>query len=213
LFGAGDYPSDVEVRTPLGPIRLRVYSHDDVLTVNEIFCRCDYEPAESDTLFVDFGSNIGISAAYFLTRNRDSFAYLFEPLARNNERMRPNLKPFEGRYLLTDAAVGMSDGEFEFGWEETGRYGGIGKQTGRYTTVKCLDSNRVLEEILARHGRIDVLKIDIETLEQAVIEKLTPMLCARIGKIFAECEFTHNPLKATHAYTQYGSVARFTRLS
>jgi FkbM family methyltransferase len=162
-------------------------------------------------VFVDFGSNIGISAAYFLSRGRDEFAYLFEPLARNNERLRSNLRPFEGRYSLTEAAVGLAEGEAEFGWEDSGRYGGIGKQTGRYIKVQCLDSNRVLETIIARHGKIDVLKVDIETLERPVVERLTPTLRERIRKIYAEAEFAENPLEATHTYTQYGSVAQFVQ--
>ena len=44
---------------------------------------------------VDFGSNIGISALYFLTRNPSVQVYLFEPVPSNIERLRENLKGYE----------------------------------------------------------------------------------------------------------------------
>jgi FkbM family methyltransferase len=211
LFQAGDYPCSIEVRTPLAPLDLRLYSYHDILTVNEIFCREDYLASAEDAIFVDFGSNIGVSAAYFLTRGPNAFVYCFEPMPRNIERLQLNLSRFSDRYALTQAAVGLSDGEVEFGCEETGRYGGIGVKTGQYVSVKCLDSNRVIEEIVERHGRIDILKIDIETLEKEVVQRLAPRTAARINKIYAECRFERNPLAETHAYAQYGSVARLTR--
>ena len=62
-----------------------------------------------------------ISAAHFLTAAPEAFAYLFEPLPMNAERLRRNLKPFGGRYALEEAAVGETDVQVDFGWEETRR--------------------------------------------------------------------------------------------
>src|SRR5437899_2554338 len=76
LLGRGDYPAAIGVKTPIGPIQLACNSSHDMLTVNEIFCRLDYLATSEDQIVVDFGSNIGISAAYFLTRSRSSFVYL-----------------------------------------------------------------------------------------------------------------------------------------
>jgi len=211
LFGAGAYPAVVDVRTPTGWLSVNVYSHHDVLTVNEIFCRGDYRATEQDRVFVDFGSNIGISAAFFLTRGPEGFAYLFEPLPQNTARLTANLERFEGRYALAEVAVGTQAGQVDFGWEDSGRYGGVGQKTGRYISVKCLDSNRVLDEIIQRHGRIDVLKIDIETLEKAVTERIPPELARHIGRIYAETSFERNPFPATHTYRQYGPIATFLR--
>ena len=79
-----------------------LYSSHDLLTVNEIFCRDDYHADADDTVVVDFGSNIGISAAYFLSRSPDVIAYLFEPLpSTNTERLQAQPpSPFEGHYTL-----------------------------------------------------------------------------------------------------------------
>jgi len=213
LFGLGAYPATIELGTPTGDIHLTAYSHHDILTINEIFCRCDYPADASDEVFVDFGSNIGMSAAYFLTRNRRSFAYLYEPVPSNVERLRSNLAFLSGRYALEVAAVGTHAGTARFGTEETGRYGAIDAQTGTQIDVRCLESNDVLREVIAQRGKIDVLKIDIEGLESAVVSRIFPELRTKIGSIFAECRFAENPLSGTHSYRQYGEVAQFRRLA
>ena len=212
LLNRGTYPTTVRVRTPLGPLDLELYSWHDVLTVNEIFCRLDY-PATHQSIFVDFGSNIGISAAYFLTRNRDAFTYLYEPLPLNIERLERNLRVFESRYALEPVAVGPSEGTVPFAWESTGRYGGIGRDHDQKIEVKCLDSNEVLTRIIEKHDRIDVLKIDIELLEPVVVQRIPFDLARRIGNIYAEWTFESNPLSRTHSYIQRGMVAQFFRRS
>lgn len=209
LFGRGQYPADIRINTPVGPVTLTVYSHHDILTVNEIFCRLDYRASERDRVIVDFGSNVGISATYFLTTAPNSFVYLFEPLPSNIHRLRGNLGRFETRYALQEIAVGSVDGEVEFGWEETGRYGGVGLKTGRYLSVPCRDSNSILEEIIARQGWIDILKIDIETLEQQVTERIPVEIARKIERIYVEYTFDSNPLDRTHDHRQRGTVAQF----
>jgi FkbM family methyltransferase len=211
FLGRGQYPDRIAVNTPMGVVELDVYSHHDMLTINEIFCRLDYKADASDKIIVDFGSNIGISAAYFLTRSKDSRVYLYEPLAFNIERLRKNLAAWPDRYTLSETAVGSSEGDVTFGWEESGRYGGVGMSTGNYVTVPCVDSNAVLAQVLERHGRIDVLKIDIETLEEIVTSRIPLEIAERIGKIYVEFAFATNPLEQTHSMTQYSTVAQFLR--
>ena len=211
LLRRGAYPTTIRVRSPLGPLDLILYSHHDVLTVNEIFCRRDYPAGAQDRVIVDFGSNIGISAAWFLTRGPDGFAYLFEPLPTNVARLRTNLAAFDGRFALAEVAVGLENAAVDFGFEASGRYGGVGVQTGRSMRVACRDSNEVLDGILDTHDRIDVLKIDIEGMEREVLERIPARIRERIEKIYVECRFATNPLWATHRYRQYGSVAQFRR--
>lgn len=205
----GVYPYTARVRTPLGPLDLQLYSPDDVRTVNEIFCRRDYDADANDKVVVDFGSNIGISAAYFLSRGTGVFAYLYEPLPLNIERLRRNLVRFSDRYQLTEVAVGPASGEVQFGWESTGRYGGVGATWDNTMTVQCLNSCDILDKVVATHGAIDVLKVDIETLEEAVVKGIPQSLAERIRKIYVEYEFTGNPLAGTHIHHQYGGIAQF----
>jgi len=212
LTAGGDYPFNCQVKTPSGWLDLRLFTPHDVLTVNEIFCREDYRAEPEDEIVVDFGSNIGISAAYFLSRGPRVQAYLFEPLPANIERLQLNLDRFANRYTLEQVAVGPTEGEVQFDWEETGRYGGVGAATGRTITVKSRNSTTVLEEVIARHGQIDVLKIDIEGLEDAVVAAIPQSLARHIRKVFIEHAFDENPLPDTHALTQYGEIAQLVRL-
>jgi FkbM family methyltransferase len=211
LTEGGDYPFTSRVKTPLGWLDLQLFSPDDVLTVNEIFCREDYPAEPQDKIVVDFGSNIGVSAAYFLSRGPNVRTYLFEPLPVNIERLQTNLAQFRDRYTLEQVAVGPVDGEVEFGWEETGRYGGVGAATGRKMTVTSRNSTNVLEQVIARHGQIDVLKVDIEGLEAAVITGIPHPLARHIRKIYVECVFDVNPLTDTHSLTRYGEISQFVR--
>lgn len=211
LTGTGSYPSTVRVRTPMGWLALQLYTSHDLLTVNEIFCREDYRAESTDTVIVDFGSNIGISAAYFLSRSPDAFCYLYEPLPRNITRLRENLQPFGDRYALQEVAVGVTDGEVQFGWEETGRYGGVNAQTGHTLTVASTNSRQALDDIVGKHGHIDVLKIDIEGLEGQVVANIPAELARHIGKLFVEYTFDTNPLAETHSMREYGSITQFFR--
>lgn len=212
LTAWGTYPTQARVRTPVGPITLGLHTRDDILTVNEIFCRQDYRADAGDKVFVDFGSNIGISAAYFLTRSPDVYGYLFEPLPMNIGRLKINLAPFKGRFTLAETAVGLVDGIVEFGWEATGRYGGVGRDFGNKLAVPCRDSNDVLEGILKRHGRIDILKIDIETMERELTERIPADMARRIGKIYVEFPISRNPFPDLFKLRQYGSIAQFVRV-
>jgi hypothetical protein len=90
LFARGRYPASIGVRTPLGRICPTIYSFHDMMTINEIFCRQDYRASASDQIVADFGSNIGISTLYFLTRNNRSFVYCHEPLPMNCARFKKN---------------------------------------------------------------------------------------------------------------------------
>ena len=186
LSGRGDYPWSCAVRTPLGVVAPRTYSHHDVVTVTEIFCRLDYASPADARVVVDVGSNIGISALYFLTRNPQVRCHLYEPVARNAVRLRENLAGYEDRYALTEAAVWDRDATVEFGIEATGRYGGIGVAARESIEVPCLDVNRVLEEVLEQAPAIDILKVDTEGAELATVGAIRDDLLARIRLIYLE---------------------------
>lgn len=210
LTGGGEYPYRIALKTPTGVVSLKLFCRHDMLTVNEIFCRNDYE-CTTPKVVVDFGSNIGISATYFLTRHSETCCYLFEPLPQNIERLKENLKPFEGRFTLSPCAVGTSNGEVSFGYEPTGRYGGIGLDTGMTTKVPCLSANEVLAEVLAKHGEIDILKVDIEALEKEIIHKIPADMKRKIQTILVEQHYDSNPYEPIYRFRQYGPVARFEK--
>lgn len=192
-----------------------------MLTVNEIFCREDYNfyptksaaaDAQARRVIVDLGSNIGLSALYFLSRDKQTFCYLYEPLPQNLERLHHNLADFEDRYRLEPVAVSLSDGEADFGYEASGRYGGIGLAHASRLKVKSLALNGILEQILAREGRIDLLKIDIESLEKELIAAIPEQMLRSIKAICVEQHYASNPLPDYFSFEQYGPIARLRSL-
>ncbi len=182
----GAYPHRCEVRTSVGLLAPNLYSQHDMITVNEIFCREDYRVGAEVEVIVDIGSNIGISALYFLTRSERARARLFEPVPRNIERLRENLAGFEGRWVLEETAVADRDGEETFSIEPTGRYGGLGSGHAESITVRVRHIDHVLREVLEQEGRIDVLKLDTEGVEARTIAAASPELLSQVGVIFAE---------------------------
>ena len=186
FLGRGAYPARVAVRTPTGPVRPTLWSHHDMFTVNELFCRADYAASEEDRRVVDLGSNIGISALYFLSRGPEVRCRLYEPDERNVERLRENLDGFDDRYELEAAAVADFDGEADFGLSPSGRYGGLGVESGTSTRVRCLHVDAVLEGALSEWEAIDVLKVDVEGMESRLLAAARPELLRRVRTIYVE---------------------------
>jgi len=213
LTANGDYPYEVEIKTPTGVVKPILYSYHDLLTVNEIFCRQDYSAANNINIVVDIGSNIGISALYFLSRNIFSKCYLFEPDSRNIEKLRKTLFMFEDRYKLFENAVSSNAGEFEFGIEETGRYGGLTVKSTKNIKVQCLEINTILERILATEKIIDILKIDTEGVEIDTVNAIKPEYLKFIKKIYLEAHPQSNLHATSYYQRQYGSVCQLVTKS
>lgn len=207
FFGKGTYPYIIKVRTPTGVNQITLFSYDDILTVNEIFCRGDYHASNDIHLVCDVGSNIGISALYFLTRNQKSFVHLYEPLPQNIERLRKNLTTYENRYKLHEYAVGVDNLDVDFYYEETGRYGGIDlKGLKNKITVKCKDINNIIEDLIIKHGNIDILKLDVEGLEIPLIQSIHENQIVKIKTIFAEADSPSYLLNGHFNQRQYGPI-------
>jgi FkbM family methyltransferase len=185
LLGRGDYPYSCSVRTPVGPISIRLDSHHDMITVNEMFCRLDYRVDRSARTIVDVGSNIGVSALYFLTRT-NARLWLYEPVPRNIERLRENLQPFETRYTLNEVAVAPFSGTASFSIEQSGRYGGLAREYADSIEVRVVDINTVLTDVLRDNPVIDVLKVDTEGTEYEIVTAIDRELLPRIRTIYFE---------------------------
>jgi FkbM family methyltransferase len=212
----GSYPYIVRLRTPIGVTGLEMQSRDDFITVHEIFFREDYRLSKAQAqrlrVAVDFGTNIGVASAYFLTRNAEARVYSYEPVPRNIERARKNLAPFAARLEFNECAVGVEEGDVSFGVEGSGRYGGIGVSHAAQITVPCRRGESELQRILRQHPRIDALKLDIEGMEVPIIKSLPPEMLDVIGCIVAECDGREVSLP-NFSYGQYLSIARFTAIS
>lgn len=74
----------------------------------------EFDPASTcagpSRTVVDMGSKSGLSALFFLTRNPDAFAYLFEPNPANQEGLNENLRAYYGRIDgVHDACIAIDD--------------------------------------------------------------------------------------------------------
>lgn len=211
--GRGTYPVRFAVRTPAGTMTPTLWSYHDMITLQEMFCREDYGVTGAPPMVVDIGSNIGLSALYFLTRGPQVRCRLYEPVPRNVERLRENLAAFGGRFEVEQVAVTDFDGEATFGVEETGRYGGLAVATDETTTVRCRHINAVLEDALAVAATIAVLKIDVEGHEALLVGAIRPDLLARVELIYAEAVGIDVPVPDGFAATEACDTLRLRNVA
>ena len=207
VFGKGPYPDKQFLRTPVGRHEVSIYSFHDMITLVECFGKLDYLADEDISCVVDFGSNIGVSAGYFLTRNNSVRVYLFEPLPENIKRLKSNLEGFKNRCELNCIAVGLENGTAEFGFEATGRYGGLQSELPKTIQVKVRKAEEIISEILKKENHIDILKIDVEGLEMAILGSLSVENLEKIHRIYAETNCSSN--LPGFKKEQYGGVVRF----
>ncbi|GIS85348.1 MAG: hypothetical protein CM1200mP16_16480 [Nitrospina sp.] len=127
----------------------------------------------------------------FFTRNNSSKVYLFEPLPKNISRLKANLEGFENRYELKSVAVGLENGmpildmkPQEIWWLQS--------DLPKTIQVEVLMAEEVISEILDKEGHIDILKIDVEGLEAAIIKSLSFNSLKNIDRIYAETRYPKN---------------------
>jgi FkbM family methyltransferase len=229
FLGRGDFPCTVRVRTPSGSQEMTLFHRHDAITMHEIFCREDYKSTPPPKVVVDIGSNIGISALYFLTRSPETFCELYEPDPLNVQKLEVNLRGFGGRFSLHETAVADRAGTLLFTREPTGRYGRLEPastgQSGVSTNepdsgdsaistaieVRVEHVNTVLEDAIARHGEIDLLKIDTEGSELATVHSIDPALLARVRRIVIEWFDRHVDLEGFGASSSGDTVTFVNR--
>lgn len=188
--GVGDYPWRPRLRTPIGPIELLVPHPHDVRTVNEVFCRRDYGSGAPGVI-VDIGGNIGVSAAFWLSRSTTSRVHVWEPVPHNLGTLHGNIAPFADRCVVHEAALSPRAGPATFFIDPIGRYSGLAayqEATGDTVAVEvdCEAVGDALRGVLEVEGRIDLLKIDTEGSEDAIVAAIPADLRCAIGAIVHE---------------------------
>ena len=211
VFSMGSYPRTAEVRTPIGQCKVRLYSPADLSTLNIIFCRQDYDTPEHLGTIVDIGSNIGLSALYWLTRNPTSIVYCYEPSPISYERLLSNLSPYGQRVVSHQAAVSDFTGTAQLGLEESGVYSSLDLRTANHVDCEVVHINDVLDRVLARHERVDVLKIDSEGHELRTIKAIRPEFWKRIMCLNTDCKGAAQFVPPGFHYSSVSSAERFTR--
>jgi len=86
-------------------------------------------------------------------------------------------------------AADVRDGEAEFFVEPTGRYGGLIKNwQSESIRVPTRRLTTMLDEVLEREDQIDVLKVDTEGSEEALVGAIRPDQLDRIHTIYYETD-------------------------
>jgi FkbM family methyltransferase len=186
LTGSGTYPHRAALRTPLGVVRPLLHGFHDMVTLNEVFFREDYRAGPRIRTVIDIGSNIGLAALYFLTRNRDVRCACFEPDPRNLPQLRENLSAYSTRVEIHEQAVAERAGELPFGREPSGRYGGLDVISPDTITVSVREINSILATAVSAWGTIDLLKLDTEGAEVRTVAAIAPELLDRVRVIYFE---------------------------
>ena len=182
----GAFPKIVKLKTPAGITEIEILNSLDYFTINEIFGWEIYYADNTPQVFLDLGSNIGCSELYFLSRNHSNVVYGFEPVPRLYNQLNKNVNSCKDRVHNQNVAISDVDGEVSMGIEDSGRYGGIGVVTGENITVQSRNINTILQEIFSKHEYIDIVKIDIEGVEQTVINAIDKEYLKRIKLIYVE---------------------------
>jgi FkbM family methyltransferase len=181
-------PARVRLRTPTGAVILRLRNFESLKTVFSVFCREDYR-TEIDRAFVflDVGANVGISAAYFLTRNDRNTAHCYEPDSANLEFLRANLGIFGTRASLHAMAVGTTAGVVTLHCSEDGKYSSIRAITHAVTEyqVPCEAFGDVLAAMRSSNSPV-VVKLDVEGIERELITAVDFADYPNVARLFSE---------------------------
>lgn len=186
LFSCSLRRNRISLHTPIGRVYVHLNSAVDLSTVMGVFCREDYRIGSGAKVVIDVGANIGIASLYFLTRDKDTFVYAYEPVPQNVETFRQNIAPYAERCELVEVAVGPESGLVDFGLEPTGKFGGIKVPSVTNIRVPCVTINEVMERVVSKHGAIDCLKIDVEGSEREILSSMARQFWDRVGCVYAE---------------------------
>lgn len=210
-FSLGDYPCEINVKTPIGKHKVKLWSVADFSTLNLVFCRKDYyTPANLKTV-IDIGSNVGLSTLYWLTRNNDSFVYCYEPSPISLERLAENLKNFSNRHLIQQVAVSDFNGQGKLGIEESGVYSSLDLESEKYVQCQVLSINEVLEKVCSERNSIDVLKIDSEGHELRTLKAIDKNFWNKISVINVDIFGASKYIPDNFQYSVVASSERYVR--
>jgi FkbM family methyltransferase len=210
-FSLGRYPRTLTIRTPAGPVAVQLFSAADLSTLNLVFCRQDYYAPSGTRVVVDVGSNIGLSSLFWLTRHPETFVYCHEPAPISYQRLVANLRPFQGRFEARPVAVSDFRGQARLGLEESGVNSSLELDSPNSVACEVVHINEVLEPVLSRHGRIDVLKIDSEGHEFRTLQAIAPAAWSRIQCVNIGCHGAAEFVPKEFQYSRVASAERFWR--
>ena len=214
IFSLGDYPKILHFNSPLGSKKVNLYSCDDFSTFNLIFCRQDYLFTSQQKIILDIGSNIGLSAIFWLTRSEDTVVHCYEPSTENYKKLKKNLKDFNGRFSIYQKAVSSESFSSYLNLEKTGVYNSINnlnKDKNYFQKEKCevVSINSCLDNIIKQYGKIDVIKIDNEGEELKTVASINSKFWDYINCINVDGVSVREFVPRIFSLSKLGSAQRY----
>ena len=212
FFTKGKYPKLIE--TKIG-VKIKLFSYGDFSTFNLVFCRQDYLADKIINAVLDIGSNIGITAHYWLFKNPKVKIYCYEPSKRNFKRLTENTKKFKKNIELKQSAVSNFNGYSKLYKSETGVNDSIiDKVSKDFDKIKVIKINDILKKIFSNFKNLDILKIDTEGCEREILKSIDKKYFKKIRIINIEGSNYNNLVPKYFRYSFNASASRFenTRL-
>jgi len=148
-----------------------------------------FDPGRSRPVIVDCGANVGLSVIFFANRFPQAEILAFEPDPVLFAKLQENVRTLGLKGVqLVPAAVSSRAGKVRF--HSSGDLGGRieANEQSSGTSLVEVETIRLkteLERIFEQHGSIDMLKIDIEGEEWAVLEDCRDVL-PKVANLFVE---------------------------
>lgn len=177
---------DARLRMSGSTVVLR-FRQQDIYAIGEILHERAYRlqsPLPSRPVIVDAGANIGVAALWLACRYPDARLHCLEPESRSFTLLKHNLRQLPNARCKL-AALGAHTGEVSLFVSANGSVHSIFDPgaPARVETVPCIR----LGDYLDRNSieRVDLLKLDVEGSELAVLQGLGPHI-ERVGVIVGE---------------------------
>lgn len=178
-------------RQVLHPLYLRPQS-SDLRVFSQIFVEVEYaclDDLAGVDLVVDCGANVGFSSAYFLSRFPSCRVVAIEPDPGNFAMLRRNLAPYGSRVELRQAGVWshstglvLNEQPYRDGQEWARQVRACGPD--EEAEIEGVDLGSILAE--AEHGRVSILKVDIEGAEAVIFSTNYAPWLGRVDTIVIE---------------------------
>jgi FkbM family methyltransferase len=137
----------------------------DIQGIREVLINGVYRLPDGSrpTSLVDLGANIGLTSLWLCAKYPIAKVVAVEPLPANAAMLRSNLTANGVQFEVLEAAIGPASGEVSFAAQDDSNAGFVGDGN---LVVPMVSMDQVLERI---GGHVDLLKMDIEGGEQALI--------------------------------------------
>jgi len=207
FFTKGKYPKLIE--TKLG-VKIKLFSYGDLSTFNLVFCRQDYLADKKINVVLDIGSNIGITAHYWLFKNPNVKIFCYEPSKINFKRLTSNTQKFKKNITIKQCAVSDFNGYSKLYRSETGVNDSIvDKVSKNFDKTKVVKINDILKNIFNNFKTLDILKIDTEGCEREILKSIDKKYLRRIRIINIEGTNYNNLIPKYFEYSFNSSASRF----